>query len=66
MCGRCVGTPQRARRNIPVIVNTHARLKEYGKYGDSWDDIVQRLMDFADTHGFQKLQHGSLHKKFTD
>lgn len=33
---------------IRVDDNTHERLKKYGKFGESFQDILNRLMDIAE------------------
>jgi hypothetical protein len=33
---------------IRVTEKTHERLKAYGKFGDSFEDILNRLMDMAE------------------
>jgi predicted CopG family antitoxin len=33
---------------IRVDDDTHERLKEYGKFGESFQDILNRLMDIAE------------------
>jgi predicted CopG family antitoxin len=33
---------------IRVDDDTHDRLKQHGKYGDSFDDIIKRLMDIVE------------------
>ena len=36
------------RKNISIDEKTWERLKEYGKFGDSFDSLLNRLMDFID------------------
>ena len=36
------------RKNISIDKKTWERLKEYGKFGDSFDSLLNRLMDTVD------------------
>ena len=36
------------RKNISIDEKTWERLKEYGKFGDSFDSLLNRLMDIID------------------
>lgn len=36
------------RKNISIDEKTWERLKEYGKFGDSFDSLLNRLMDIVD------------------
>jgi hypothetical protein len=36
------------RKNISINDETHERLKKHGRYGDSFDSILNRLMDLAE------------------
>ncbi len=37
-------------KNIKIKAKTHSRFEKYGKYSDTLDDVISRLMDFADEH----------------
>ena len=36
------------RKNISIDEKTWERLKAYGKFGDSFDSLLNRLMDIVD------------------
>jgi hypothetical protein len=36
------------RKNISIDQKTWERLKSYGKFGDSFDSLLNRLMDIVD------------------
>ncbi len=40
--------------NIAVKAETRERLKEFGWYSDTMDDILVRIMDHAEKNGFTK------------
>ena len=35
-------------KTLKINEDTHERLKKYGKFGESFDDLLNRLMDIAD------------------
>ena len=39
-----------AKDSVTIAIHrkTHERLKKFGKYGDTWDIILNRLADIAD------------------
>jgi predicted CopG family antitoxin len=39
---------------IRVDDTTHNRLKKFGQFGDSFEDILNRLMDIAEGKGAKK------------
>ncbi len=34
-----------ARKNVNISEETYGRLKTFGKFGESFDDLLNRLMD---------------------
>jgi predicted CopG family antitoxin len=36
------------KKNISISEETYERLKGYGEFGDTYDDVLKRLMDDAD------------------
>jgi predicted CopG family antitoxin len=36
------------RKNITVSQDTYDRLKGYGKFGESYDDLLNRLMNIVE------------------
>ena len=41
-------TDRNRKKNISMGFETWERLKTFGKFGDSFDDILNRLMDYKD------------------
>lgn len=41
-------------KNIRIYFQTYDRLGKIGNYGDTMDDIVNRLLDFYEGHGGKK------------
>ena len=44
-------TDTMVRKNINLNEETYDRLKTYGKFGESFDDLLNRLMDNMDGKG---------------
>jgi predicted CopG family antitoxin len=40
--------PKELVKTLKISEDTHKRLKKYGPFGDSFDDILNRLMDIAE------------------
>jgi predicted CopG family antitoxin len=38
-----------ARKNVNIAEDTYDRLKTFGKFGESFDDLLNRLMDNMDS-----------------
>jgi predicted CopG family antitoxin len=41
----CAATSVGARKNVNLSEDTYDRLKTFGKFGESFDDLMNRLMD---------------------
>jgi len=41
-------------KTLKINENTHERLKKHGKFGDSFDDVLNRLMDIVEGKGTKK------------
>jgi hypothetical protein len=48
---------------IPVTKKVRDRLKEYGKKGETYNDILKRLMDEVDYETFMERQYKKLGEK---
>ena len=48
---------------IPIHKSTHDRLKALGLEGDTYDDIIQRLMGIVEFEEFMELQYKCLDNK---
>jgi len=48
---------------IPVIKDVRDRLKQYGKKGETYRDILKRLMDAVDCETFMERQYKKLEEK---
>jgi len=40
-----VPTTKRIITSIPIKKSTHSRLREYGKKSETWDEVLNRLLD---------------------
>lgn len=48
---------------IPVTKKVRDRLKEYGRKGETYNDILKRLMDEVDYETFMERQYRKLEEK---
>jgi predicted CopG family antitoxin len=48
---------------IPVTKDVRDRLKQYGKKGETYSDILKRLMDAVDYETFMERQYKKLEEK---
>jgi predicted CopG family antitoxin len=48
---------------IPVTKEVRDRLKQYGKKGETYSDILRRLMDEVDYETFMERQYKKLEEK---
>ncbi|MGB9938323.1 DUF7557 family protein [Methanosarcina sp.] len=48
---------------IPVTKDVRDRLKQYGKKGETYTDILRRLMDEVDYETFMERQYKKLEEK---
>jgi predicted CopG family antitoxin len=48
---------------IPVTKDVRDRLKQYGKKGETYSDILRRLMDEIDYETFMERQYKKLEEK---
>lgn len=48
---------------IPVTKDVRDRLKQYGKKGETYSDILKRLMDEVDYETFMERQYKKLEEK---
>lgn len=48
---------------IPVTKEVRDRLKQYGKKGETYSDILKRLMDEVDYETFMERQYKKLEEK---
>lgn len=48
---------------IPVTKDVRDRLKQYGKKGETYSDILRRLMDEVDYETFMERQYKKLEEK---
>jgi hypothetical protein len=43
--------PELTRKNVSVHLDTYDRLKAYGLFGDSYTDLIDRILDYAESRG---------------
>jgi len=48
---------------IPVAKETRERLRSFGKKGETYDQILRRLMSLAEYEGFMEKQYERLKDK---
>jgi hypothetical protein len=48
---------------IPVAKETRERLRSFGKKGETYDQILRRLMSLAEYEGFMEKQYERLKHK---
>ena len=39
------------RKNVSVHLDTYERIKKYGRLGDSYTDLIDRILDYAEQRG---------------
>lgn len=39
------------RKNLSIHIGTYERLKSYGQLGDSFSDVIDYIVDFAEAKG---------------
>ena len=44
------------RKNVSVHLDTYARLQKYGEMNESFSDVIDNIIDFAEDHGLSKTE----------
>ena len=56
-------TSELNRKNVSFHLDTHERIADYGSINDSFDDVINAIVDFAESKGLDKTSLKTFRKK---